>query len=47
MKAWSEARDRITKLKETDPKKAETQNTEITDRYQKEYFALQVCSLRH
>lgn len=43
MKAWSEARDRVTKLKANDPKKAETQNTDITDRYQKEYFALQVC----
>lgn len=41
MKAWSEARDRVTKLKANDPKKAETQNTDITDRYQKEYFALQ------
>lgn len=41
MKEWSDARTRVQEMKVVDPKRAEKMNTEITDRYQKEYFSLQ------
>ena len=41
MKEWSDARNRMLRLKEQDPKQAETLNKDITERFQKEYFAAQ------
>ena len=46
MKEWAEARERVFDLKATDPKGAEALNSEITNRYQAEYFSVQTDSDR-
>lgn len=42
MKQWSDAKHRVEEMKKVDPKAAEAMSKEITPRFQKEYFALQV-----
>lgn len=41
MKEWSDARNRMLQLKDQDPKQAEILNKDITERFQREYFAAQ------
>lgn len=48
MKDWTEAKARVDTMKKVDPKGAERLNKEITPRFQKEYFALQLTgNYRH